>query len=124
MSGEATNPRRRVVNAASRTPAGTRKTRDKRMVPPATPARGADAPARSRGGASVSKLSVSLPDVLAASVRERVGPGRFSAYVTSAVERQLALDRLAELVAGIEEGLGHPIPAELMAEAEAAWHAE
>lgn len=73
---------------------------------------------------TVSKVSVSLPDALTRSVRDRVGRGRFSAYVTAAVERQLELDRLAELVDGFEERLGRPISDELMAEAEAAWHAE
>ncbi len=73
---------------------------------------------------SFSKVSVSLPDSLTRSIRQLVGPGRFSAYVTAAVERQLELDRLAELVAGIEERRGGPIPEELMAEAEAAWHGE
>ena len=72
----------------------------------------------------VSKVSVSLPDALTRSVRDRVGRGRFSAYVTVAVERQLELDRLAELVDGFEERLGRPISDDLMAEAEAAWHAE
>jgi len=70
----------------------------------------------------VSKVSVSLPDTLTRSVRDRVGRGRFSAYVTAAVERQLELDRLAELVDDFEERLGRPISDELMAEAEAAWH--
>lgn len=73
---------------------------------------------------SFSKVSVSLPDSLTRSIRQLVGPGRFSAYVAAAVERQLELDRLAELVAGIEERRGGPIPEELMAEAEAAWHGE
>lgn len=86
-------------------------------------------PARSRAGtvskvSKVSKVSVSLPDVLTRSVRERVGRGRFSAYVAAAVERQLELDRLAELVDDFEERLGRPINEEKMAEAEAAWHAE
>ncbi|MBW3640080.1 MAG: hypothetical protein KY451_09565 [Actinobacteria bacterium] len=72
----------------------------------------------------LSKVSVSLPDALTRSVRDRMGQGRFSAYVTAAVERQLELDRLAELVDGFEERPGRPISDDLMAEAEAAWHAE
>lgn len=72
----------------------------------------------------VSKVSVSLPDALTRSVRDRVGPGRFSSYVAAAVERQLELDRLAELVDGFEQRLGRPIREDLMAEAEAAWHGE
>lgn len=79
------------------------------------------APARS---SKISKVSVSMPAGLAASVRDVAGPGRFSAYVADAVERKLALDRLAAYVADVETHLGRPISDELMAEAEAAWHAE
>lgn len=96
-----------------------------RPVPPAPvpAARGAATGLAARRG-SVSKVSVSLPDALMRSVRDRVGPGRFSAYVAAAVERQLELDRLAELVEGFEQRLGRPIREDLMAEAEAAWHGE
>lgn len=73
---------------------------------------------------TVSKVSVSLPDSLTRSVRDMVGRGHFSAYVAAAVERQLALDRLAEYVAEVEQNLGRPISDDLMAEAEATWHAE
>lgn len=72
----------------------------------------------------ISKVSVSMPAGLAASVRDVAGPGRFSAYVADAVERKLALDRLAAYVADVETELGRPISDELMAEAEAAWHGE
>ncbi len=70
----------------------------------------------------ISKVSVSMPAGLAASVRDVAGPGRFSAYVSDAVERKLALDRLAAYVADVEAELGRPISDDLMAEAEAAWH--
>lgn len=70
----------------------------------------------------ISKVSVSMPSGLAASVRDVAGPGRFSAYVSDAVERKLALDRLAAYVADVEAELGRPISDEFMAEAEAAWH--
>jgi Arc/MetJ-type ribon-helix-helix transcriptional regulator len=73
---------------------------------------------------TVSKISISMPDSLARAVRELVGPGRLSAYVSAAVQRQIELDRLAEYVAAVEQDLGRPISEELMAEAEAAWHAE
>jgi hypothetical protein len=75
-------------------------------------------------GGQVTKVSVSIPGAVADAVREVAGHGQFSAYVARAVERQLERDRLAELVAGIEETLGHPISDELMTQAEAAWHAE
>lgn len=65
-----------------------------------------------------------MPVGLAAAVRDVAGPGRFSAYVADAVERKLALDRLSAYVAAVETELGRPISNELMAEAEAAWHAE
>ncbi|GAA2993278.1 hypothetical protein GCM10020229_02200 [Kitasatospora albolonga] len=44
------------------------------------------------------KYSVSMPEEVAEDVRNRVGKGAFSAYVTAAVERQIERDRLAELV--------------------------
>lgn len=81
-------------------------------------------PAAMASPRSVSKVSVSLPNELTASVRERVGRGQFSAYVTNAVVRQLELDRLAELVAEIEERRGGPASEELLREAEAAWQAD
>jgi hypothetical protein len=70
------------------------------------------------------KRSVSMPDDLAEQVDQLAGPGRFSAYVARAVERQVALDRLAAYVNDVETELGRPISPELMAEAEVAWHAE
>lgn len=75
-------------------------------------------------GSSVSKVSVSLPDDLSSAVRDFVGPGKFSAYVARAVERQLRLDKLAELVEDIERQNSRPIPEEFIREAEAAWHGE
>jgi Arc/MetJ-type ribon-helix-helix transcriptional regulator len=44
------------------------------------------------------KFSVSLPEELAAAVRERVEPGEFSAYVAEALEQQIAMDKLREIV--------------------------
>lgn len=72
----------------------------------------------------VTKASVSMPRALAQAAREIAGRGGFSAYVSRAVERQVALDRLASYVADVEADLGRPISDELMAEAEALWHAE
>jgi hypothetical protein len=66
------------------------------------------------------KVSVSMPADLTAAVQERVGPGRFSQYVTEAVARQLELDLLGELADLLEAEHG-PVPEEHLAEARAAW---
>lgn len=68
----------------------------------------------------VRKISVSMPDVLTAPVRQRVGRGQFSQYVTEAVARQLELDLLNELAALLEAEHG-PVPEGFLAQAEAAW---
>jgi Arc/MetJ-type ribon-helix-helix transcriptional regulator len=73
---------------------------------------------------AMTKVSVSMPEQTAQAAREMAGPGRFSAYVADAVQRRLELDRLADLVAGIEARRGGPIPDEVMAEVDAAWHDE
>ncbi|GAB3740493.1 hypothetical protein [Microlunatus parietis] len=49
------------------------------------------------------KYSVSLPEELAEDVRARVGPGGFSAYIAAALEQQVAMDKLGELVADFEK---------------------
>jgi len=61
---------------------------------------------------------VSLPDDPTEAVRDRVGPGGFSGYVAAAVSR-LEIDRLSELVGEMETA--GAAPADLVAEAEAAW---
>ncbi|MBP2475125.1 Arc/MetJ-type ribon-helix-helix transcriptional regulator [Crossiella equi] len=66
------------------------------------------------------KVSVSLPEELTAAVQQRVGRGEFSQYVAEAVARQLELDLLHELAEMLEAEHG-PVPAELVAEAGAAW---
>ncbi|MFC4561189.1 hypothetical protein ACFO4E_04880 [Nocardiopsis mangrovi] len=66
------------------------------------------------------KVSVSMPEDLSYAVRERVGRGEFSRYVSDAVARQLELDLLGELVETLEAEHGVP-PEEMIAEAEAAW---
>ena len=48
---------------------------------------------------SSKKYSVSLPEVLAETIRTQVGPGGFSAYVTEALEQRVAMDKLREIVA-------------------------
>ena len=68
----------------------------------------------------VQKVSVSMPEDLAATVRERTGPGGFSRYVTEAVEERLRLDRLEELSAYLEAKYG-PTPEDLIQEAMREW---
>jgi hypothetical protein len=48
------------------------------------------------------KYSVSLPEDLAETVRARVGPGGFSAFVAEALEHRIAMDRLGEIVVDFE----------------------
>ena len=66
------------------------------------------------------KVSVSLPEDLTAAVQSRVGPGKFSQYVTEAVTHQLEQDLLAELAELLTAEHG-PVPEEYLAEARAAW---
>lgn len=66
------------------------------------------------------KVSVSLPEDLTATVQSRVGPGKFSQYVTEAVTRQLEQDLLAELAEVLTAEHG-PVSEEHLAEARAAW---
>jgi Arc/MetJ-type ribon-helix-helix transcriptional regulator len=54
------------------------------------------------GMAGSKKYSVSLPEELAETVRSRVGPGGFSAFVAEAIEHRIAMDRLGEIVADFE----------------------
>jgi Arc/MetJ-type ribon-helix-helix transcriptional regulator len=66
------------------------------------------------------KVSVSMPEDLAAAVQQRVGRGKFSQYVSEAVTRQLELDLLDELSALLAAEHG-PVPEEYLAEARTAW---
>jgi hypothetical protein len=68
----------------------------------------------------VRKVSVSMPEELADAVRARTGAGGFSRYVTDAVEEQVRLDLLDDLVAEFEAEYG-PIPEELVREAMREW---
>jgi hypothetical protein len=74
----------------------------------------------SRFHGRVQKVSVSMPEDLAAAVRERTGPGGFSRYVTEAIEERLRLERLEELSAYLEAKYG-PIPEALIQEAMREW---
>ncbi|GAA2598649.1 hypothetical protein GCM10010304_52760 [Streptomyces roseoviolaceus] len=70
-------------------------------------------------GMATKKYTVTLPEELAEEIRQDVGSGGFSAYVTRAIERQRERDRLGELVARLEEEHGSVTDDELAsAEAE------
>lgn len=64
------------------------------------------------------KYTVTLPEELAEEIRDKVGPGGFSAYVTQAVERRREQDRLGELVSRLEDEHG-PVSDPELAAAEA-----
>jgi hypothetical protein len=70
----------------------------------------------------IAKMSVSVPASIVRAVRVVAGRGQVSGYVAHAVERQLALDRLAGYVDDVERNLGRPISDEFMDEAATAWH--
>ena len=76
--------------------------------------------ARVEPAGTARKVSVSMPEDLTSAVQRRVGPGKFSQYVTEAVTRQLELDLLAELSELLASEHG-PVPANYLAEARAAW---
>ncbi len=71
-------------------------------------------------GGKVRKVSVSMPEELAAAVRARTGAGGFSRYVTEAVERDIRHDMLGELIDELE-ALHGPVPQELLDEASREW---
>ncbi len=52
------------------------------------------------------KYSVSIPEDLAETVRAKVGPGEFSAYITSLLTRQLERERLREFIDEAEAAHG------------------
>jgi hypothetical protein len=68
----------------------------------------------------VRKVSVSMPEDLAGAVRARTGAGGFSRYVSDAVQEQVRLDLLDDLVAEFEAEHG-PIPEERVREALREW---
>lgn len=59
------------------------------------------------------KQSVSMPSELAEAVRARTGPTGFSAYVTTAVARQLQRDQLREILQAGESQTGPVTDADL-----------
>ena len=68
----------------------------------------------------VQKVSVSMPEDLATAIRERIGPGGFSRYVTEAVERQFRHDRLGDLLDELDTEFG-PVSPEILQWAEQQW---
>jgi hypothetical protein len=68
----------------------------------------------------VQKVSVSMPEDLATAIRERIGPGGFSRYVTEAVERRFRHDRLGDLLDELDTEFG-PVPPEILQWAEQQW---
>jgi hypothetical protein len=61
----------------------------------------------------VSKVSVSMPEDLTATVRQRVGAGAFSRYVTEATSERLRLEMLGEYLDELDAKHG-PVPQELL----------
>lgn len=74
----------------------------------------------SRFHGRVRKVSVSMPEDLTETVRERVGAGGFSRYVTEATEERLRLEMLDEYLDELDEKYG-PVPQELLDWAERQW---
>jgi hypothetical protein len=70
--------------------------------------------------AATCTAGVSMPEELADVVRARTGAGGFSRYVSDAVQEQVRLDLLDDLVAEFEAGHG-PIPEERVREALREW---
>ena len=71
-------------------------------------------------GGKVRKVSVSMPEELAAAVRARSGAGGFSGYVTDSVQEKIRLDLLGELSAELEAEYG-PIPEEIRKQTRREW---
>jgi hypothetical protein len=79
-----------------------------------------DADALGRFHGRVQKVSVSMPEDLATAIRERIGPGGFSRYVTEAVERRFRHDRLGDLLDELDAEFG-PVSPEILRWAERQW---
>jgi hypothetical protein len=68
----------------------------------------------------VKKVSVSMPEALIVTVRDRTGAGGFSRYVTDAVARQFRQDLLDDLAGELDARYG-PVPPEYTQWADAVW---
>ena len=71
-------------------------------------------------GGRVRKVSVSMPEELAAAVRTRTGSGGFSRYVTEAVDREITRDLLGDLLGELEAEYG-PVDTKLVEQARRQW---
>jgi len=69
---------------------------------------------------AVSKVSVSVDEEILAEVRERVGKREFSAYLASALRRQLQRDRIRDLLDEMDDEVG-PVSEGQLDEARALW---
>ncbi len=79
-----------------------------------------DGDALGRFHGRVQKVSVSMPEDLATAIRERIGPGGFSRYVTEAVERRFRHDRLGDLLDELDTEFG-PVSPEILQWAQQQW---
>ncbi|MGB6057250.1 MAG: hypothetical protein WBF71_03230 [Microthrixaceae bacterium] len=69
---------------------------------------------------AMSKVSLSIDEVVLAEARQRAGRRELSSYVTDALRRQLQHDRIGELLAEMESEAG-AIPEDLVEEARQIW---
>ncbi len=69
---------------------------------------------------SVAKVSLSLDEEALDEARGRVGKRELSAYVSTALRRQLQHDRLLDLLQSMDAESG-PIPTDLLDEARDLW---
>jgi hypothetical protein len=68
----------------------------------------------------VQKVSVSMPEDLALTIRERTGPGGFSRFVTEAAEKRLRGELLDEYLDELDEIYG-AVPPEIMKQVKRKW---
>ncbi len=69
---------------------------------------------------AAAKLSVSIPEDLAMSVRKRVGPGGLSGFVARAMRHELEREQLGAYLAELDAALG-VLPEKTLAQARKAW---
>lgn len=72
---------------------------------------------------SVAKVSLSLDEDALAEARGRVGSRELSSYISNALIRQLQHDRIADMLAEMDEEAG-PVPDEMLTEARDAWRSK
>lgn len=69
---------------------------------------------------AASKVSLSIDEDVLAEARARAGRRELSSYVNEALRRQLQRDRLADLLAEMDNESG-PVPDDVMEEARQLW---